>query len=202
MSIFRKYSRKPLTANENKISDLLDALDVELSELDHTDSPHAFFTAHKDAVSICGDIPSYKPGNEIENKVLRTLHYLFGDKTEITNRFIDRSSTGGRLSYDIDVFVEHKADMTDESYEYFLSLTGIDELVYTYCSVTFGSTRTYDYICDIREVKVGDEVVVPVGEEDTERIAKVVALNEYRYDEVPYPVAKTKRVIAKYGCGL
>ncbi len=202
MSIFRKYSRKPLTANEKKIAELLSSLDLELSELDHTDNPRSFFTAHNDAVRICGEILSYKPGNEIENKALKTLHYLFGDKTEMTNRFLDRSSTGGRLSYDIDAFVEHKADMTAESYEYFLSLTGIDELIYTYCTVTFGSSRTYDYICDLPGVCVGDDVVVPVGEEDSERIARVVSVNEYRYDEVPYPIAKTKRVIAKYGCGL
>ena len=124
------------------------------------------------------------------------------DKTEITNRFLDRLSTGGRLSYDVDAIIGNRDEMTEASYDYFLSLTGLDELCYTYCTVTFGGTRTYDYICEIPDISIGDEVIVPVGEEETEKLAKVTAIKEYRYDEVPYPVSKTKRIIAKYGCGL
>ncbi len=199
---FSKKKRDLSLRFEKRLSELILNLEVELDELDHTDSPHSFFLAYKDAVNICAEILSYKPASELDNRVLQTLHYLFGDKTEITNRFLDRSSSSGRLSYDIDAIIEHKDDMTDDSYDYFLALTGIDELAYIYCTVTFGSSRTYDYICEIPDISVGDEVIVPVGEDEIEKIAKVTDINEYRYDEVPYPVAKTKKIIAKYGCGL
>ncbi len=202
LGIFRKYGRKPLSLSDKRIRELFLRLDVELDELDHADSPNMFFLAYKDSVDICAKILSFKLGDETDSQILKTLHYLFGEKTDITNRFLDRSSRSGRLSYDIDAIIEHRYDMTDDSYEYFLDLTGLYELTYTYCTVSFGGTRTYDYICDIPDIHIGDEVIVPVGEEEIEKLAKVTDINEYRYDEVPYPVAKTKRIIAKYGCGL
>ncbi len=200
--IFSKKKRENTDADVDRIAMLLEHLDEELDEIDHADNPHSFFLAYKKAVDFCSEILSHKPGNEIDNRILETLHYLFVNKTEITNKFLNRSSTSGRLSYDVDAIVEYKNDMTEDSYDYFLSLTGIDELYYTYCTVTFGSSHTYDYICEISDVSIGDDVIVPVGEEEIEKLAKVTAINEYRYDEVPYPVAKTKKIIAKYGCGL
>jgi hypothetical protein len=187
---------------KESVAVLFQLLDEELDVIDHADNPHLFFLAYRDAVKYCGKILSYKPGKRTDSHILEILHHLFGDKTEITNRFLDRLSTGGRLSYDIDAIIENRDEMTEASYDYFLSLTGLDELCYTYCTVTFGGNRTYDYICEIPDISIGDEVIVPVGEEETEKLAKVAAIKEYRYDEVAYPVSKTKRIIAKYGCGL
>ncbi len=202
--MFGRYPKSNTFSASNKeaIAVLFRLLDEELDAIDHAHNPHLFFLAYRDAVKYCGKILSYKPGKRIDSHILEILHHLYGDKTEITNRFLDRLSTGGRLSYDIDTIIEHRVDMTDESYDYFLSLTGIDELSYTYCTVSFGGTRTYDYICEIPDISVGDEVIVPVGEEEIEKLAKVTAIKKYRYDEVPYPISKTKRIIAKYGCGL
>ncbi len=202
MALFRKHKRRLIASTHKRIPDLLENLDEYLDVVDHTDRPSMFFLAYKDAVNICAEILSYKPASELDNRVLQTLHYLFGDKTEITNKFLDRSSSSGRLSYDADEILTHKNEMTPDSYAYFLSLTGLDELRYTYCTVTFGGSNTYDYICEINDISVGDDVVVPVGEDEVEKLAKVTAINEYRYDEVPYPVSKTKKIIAKYGCGL
>lgn len=203
--MFGLFSKKKTAKNDADVDPtviLFQDLDEDLGELERTDDPHFFFLVYKRVVDICAEILSLKRGAEIDDQILKTLHYLFGNKTEITNKFLERSSTSGRLSHDIDAILEHKDDMTADSYDYFLSLTGIDELLYTYCTVTFGGSRTYDYISELPHVSVGDEVIVPVSEEEIEKIAKVIAVNEYRYDEVPYPVAKTKRIIAKYGCGL
>ena len=186
----------------NRLTMYLQLLDENLDVLEHTDSPHLFFLAYKDAVKCCSEILSMKRGKKMDDQMLKVLHHLFGDKTEITNRFIKRSSMSGRLSYDVDAIIEHRDDMTGESYEYFLSLTGLDELTYTYCTVTFGGNRTYDYICEIPDIEIGDEVIVPVGDDEIEKIAKVTFVREYRYDDVPYPVSKTKKILAKYGCGL
>lgn len=202
MAFLRRYKHRALSEIDRRIHELLIELDEVLDEIDHTESPSMFFLAYKDAVNICAEILSYKPNEEIDRRVMKVIHYLFTSKTDVTNKFLDRSSSSGRLSCDIDAIIEHKNDMTAASYEYFLSLTGLDELCYTYCTVTFGGTRTYDYICEIHDISVGDEVIVPVGEEEIEKLAKVTAIKEYRYDEVPYPVSKTKRIIAKYGCGL
>ena len=198
------FSRKKHnnSASIDRTAIRLSLLEEALDEIDHADSPHSFFRAYNEAVKHCAEILSYKLGREIDNQMLGILHHLFGDKTDITNKFLKRSSSGGRLSYDIDAIIEHRCDMTDDSYDYFLSLTGLDELSYTYCTVNFGGSRTYDYICEIPDIAIGDDVIVPVGEEEIEKIARVIDINEYSYDEVPYPVAKTKKIIAKYGRGL
>ena len=200
MGLFSKKKRNSASIDRTAIR--LSLLDEALDEIDHAESPHSFFRAYNEAVKHCAEILSYKLGREIDNQMLGILHHLFGDKTVITNKFLDRSSTSGRLSHDIDAIIEHRCDMTDDSYDYFLSLTGIDELSYIYCTVSFGAGRTYDYICEIPDIKVGDKVIVPVGDEDTEKLATVKSVKEYGYDEVPYPVSKTKRILAKYGCGL
>lgn len=200
--LFSKGKLINTAASVDRTSMYLQLLDEALDVIDHTDNPETFFSAYNDAVKYCAELLSYKLGDHIDRQMLDTLHHLFGGKTDITNKFLDRSSSSGRLSYDIDAILEHKDNMTDDSYDYFLSLTGLDELCYTYCTVTFGGSRTYDYICEIPSISVGDDVIVPVGEEETEKLAKVTAVNEYRYDEAPYPVAKTKRIIAKYGNGL
>ncbi|MBQ7778998.1 MAG: hypothetical protein IJ404_00750 [Clostridia bacterium] len=203
--MFGLFSKKNLLKTDSNVDQknfLFERLDEDLGRTESTDDPHSFFLCYKDAVDACAELLSLRLGDEIDNQILKTLHYLFGNKTEITNKFLERSSSSGRLSYDTDAIIEHKNDMTADSYDYFLSLTGLDELFYTYCTVTFGGTHTYDYICEIPNISVGDDVIVPVGEEETEKLAKVTAISEYRYDEVPYPVSKTKRIIAKYGCGL
>ena len=202
--MFGKFSNETnkIPASTDPVIVLFRLLDEYLDEIEHAEHPCGFFIAYKSAVDVCAEVLSLKRGEKTDKQALKALHYLFGDKTEITNRFLRRLSTSGRLSYDIDELVELRDEMTEASYEYFLSLTGIDELTYTYCTVTFGGNRNYDYICEIPGVSVGDEVIVPVGDDETEKLARVTAINEYRYDDVPYPVSKTKKIIAKYGCGL
>ena len=200
--LFSKKNLQKTDSNVDRMNLLFERLDEDLGQIERTDDPNSFFLCYKNAVDACAELLSLKLGDEIDSKMLETLHYLFGNKTDLINKFLDRSSSSGRLSYDSDAIIEHKDDMTSDSYDYFLSLTGIAELSYTYCTVTFGGNHTYDYICEISDISVGDEVIVPVGEEEIEKLAKVTAINEYRYDEVPYPVSKTKKIIAKYGCGL
>lgn len=200
--LFSKKNSQKTDSNVDRKNYLFERLDEDLGQIERTDDPDSFFLCYKNAVDACAELISLKLGDEIDSKMLETLHYLFGNKTDLINKFLDRSSSSGRLSYDADKIIQHKDDMTAESYDYFLSLTGLGELSYTYCTVTFGGNHTYDYICEISDISVGDDVIVPVGEEEIEKLAKVTAIKKYRYDEVPYPVSKTKKIIAKYGCGL
>lgn len=200
--LFSKKNLQNTDSNVDRKNFLFERLDESLGQIERTDDPKSFFLCYKNAVDACAELLSLKLSDEIDSKMLETLHYLFGNKTDLINKFLDRSSSSGRLSYDTDKIIEHKGEMTADSYDYFLSLTGLGELSYTYCTVTFGGNHTYDYICEISDISVGDEVIVPVGEEEIEKLAKVTAINEYRYDDVPYPVSKAKKIIAKYGCGL
>ncbi len=67
-----------------------------------------------------------------------------------------------------------------------------------YVSVRFKhSYSTYYYITDDEEITIGDHVLVPVGKENKEVEAVVEDVEYFKRDEVPYPLDKIKRVIAR-----
>lgn len=72
----------------------------------------------------------------------------------------------------------------------------VDENIYTFCGVMFPHTlHPYHYRTDDPTIKVGDEVLVPVGGKET--IGKVVSVGQYMRVAAPYPVDKTKFIISK-----
>lgn len=72
----------------------------------------------------------------------------------------------------------------------------VDDKVYTFCGVVFPhALHPYHYRTDDPSIKVGDEVLVPVG--DTVTTGKVVSVGQYLRVAAPYPVDKTKSIIAK-----
>lgn len=67
--------------------------------------------------------------------------------------------------------------------------------IYTYCKVRFPqSSAGYYYRTDINNICPGDKVLVPVGEENELTEAVVSAVGEYTYENVPYPIDKTKSI--------
>ena len=67
---------------------------------------------------------------------------------------------------------------------------------YKFVSVTFSDGgRHYDYLCDIPDVKVGDEVVVPSRDGDAH--VRVVGVFERSESETTLPIAKYKSVLNK-----
>ncbi len=72
----------------------------------------------------------------------------------------------------------------------------LDDTVYTFCGVTFPySLQPYHYRTEDSTIKVGDDVVVPVG--NKEAVGKVVSVGQYLRIAAPYPVDKTKSIIRK-----
>ncbi len=73
-----------------------------------------------------------------------------------------------------------------------------DKTIYTYCGVMLPfSDRPYSYRTDDDGLEIGDEVVVPVGEEDKEMNGIIVSIGRYASIGVPFPVEKTKFIIRK-----
>lgn len=71
-----------------------------------------------------------------------------------------------------------------------------DEEIYTYCGVAFPhSERVYHYRIGDLTIKIGDNVIVPVG--DKEAAGTVVSVGQYKRLYVPYPVEKTKQIFGK-----
>ena len=67
-----------------------------------------------------------------------------------------------------------------------------------YCGVEFSSGgHLYHYRTDNLDIAVGDRVIVPVGADNDERIAYIKTVEFCRWDNTPYPLEKTKAIIAK-----
>ncbi len=74
-----------------------------------------------------------------------------------------------------------------------------DKKIYHYCSVVFGDDfHPYHYRTEDTSLKIGDKVLVPAGKENEECIATVVSVEEHTRLTVPFPLDKTKFIIAKY----
>lgn len=70
---------------------------------------------------------------------------------------------------------------------------------YIYCDVAFNDYgRTYCYLADTDDYKVGDSVVVPAGRDNHESVVKIKAIKYYSTDNVPYPLHKMKHIIRKH----
>ena len=72
-----------------------------------------------------------------------------------------------------------------------------DEVIYL--SVRFfESYKNYYYQTKNDDINIGDCVVVPVGNDGTERIVEVVKKERYKIENVPIPLEKVKTVIEKF----
>lgn len=69
---------------------------------------------------------------------------------------------------------------------------------YIYCSVEFPPvSKSYYYRTEDDSLKVGDMVIVPVGNDGDEEVAFIRAIEHFPEDRLPFPLAKTKRIICK-----
>lgn len=78
-------------------------------------------------------------------------------------------------------------------------LSAEDKKVYKFCAVVFnGMNKPYSYLTGDLDVKVGDKVVVSIGDSQQERVATVVSVSECMKCVAPYPVDKAKTIIKIY----
>ena len=65
-----------------------------------------------------------------------------------------------------------------------------------YCGVEFSdSGRVYHYRTTDTRIKIGDKVIVPVGEDNYAKEVTVKTIEYCRWDDTPYPLEKTKEII-------
>lgn len=77
-------------------------------------------------------------------------------------------------------------------------LATTDKTIYNFCSVVFNSAnQPYTYLTGNFDVKIGDTVIVPVGNEGKETVATVVSTSQHMRLTAPYPVDKAKTIIKK-----
>ncbi len=87
---------------------------------------------------------------------------------------------------------------TKEKSDYVDPKAGTDKTVYNFCSVMFeNSQRQYIYLTGDNDIKIGDEVIVHVGEDNREVSATVVSTSQHMRLTAPYPVDKAKKILRK-----
>ena len=70
---------------------------------------------------------------------------------------------------------------------------------YIFLSVKFGDYgKPYYYLTDDDTIQVGDQVVVPVGDEGAERVVRVSKKSYYSPENVPMPIERVKFILEKF----
>lgn len=167
---------------EEGIASLLDSLDAET------------FFFHTEGVS------SDAVRNPLEKKNYRiTIDYLYGDQRVMTG-FFDKNG----LPDDFSDFAETVFD--------FMWFYGMGEIlnptVYgkvirkkndrIFCNVRFDKYgKTYCYLTDDDTLEAEDYVIVPVGKDDHESVAKIESIEYHPVEEAPFPIDKIKKIIRK-----
>ena len=193
-------SRKRDKQSEQSLTAIyFERLDFELDKIEKAVNPRDFFTSYKIAIALCNTLLSKGLAPDKQKPILDILFALNSEKTEKTNRFLDRCSRSGQLTNSVDEIISFRTEMSDESYEIFAEMTGISERFYTYCLVSFGTEKYYYYVSELDGIMVGDKVLVPAGKENEPTVASVVNVEKCRYDFAPYPPSKTKRIISIIG---
>lgn len=69
---------------------------------------------------------------------------------------------------------------------------------YNFCSVEFNEKgKSYYYLTEDDTLKIGDKVVVAVGDESHLAIAKIIRIDYFPEDKVPFPINRTKPILRK-----
>lgn len=69
---------------------------------------------------------------------------------------------------------------------------------YIFCSVVFEfGSRSYYYLTDDDSIEIGDVVIVPVGQDNCEKVAEVENIEYFKAENAPMPIEKVKRIIRK-----
>jgi hypothetical protein len=139
--------------------------------------------------------------NPLETKDYKiTVDYLYGEQKILTGTF-DKNG----LPDDFSAFAETVFD--------FMRFYGMGEILdpavhekplrkqtdYIFCNVKFDDYgKTYCYLTDDDNLKTGDYLVVPAGQDNHETIAQIESIEYHPAEDAPFPLDKIKKVIRKY----
>lgn len=155
------------------------------------DKIHKLFDLINDN-AVFDDIEDY---NEEQGEFKLVLYYPNMKKTiksELRINHLPEAIT------DVLAYIQYIFDYNQASYifnaNYFLQ-EDYQEDKYMYCLVEVEeASKLLWYRTDIESLRVNDVVLVPFGKSNETRIGKIVRIRFYDYDDVPFPVHKTKEI--------
>jgi len=72
-----------------------------------------------------------------------------------------------------------------------------------FCKVTFDDYgQAYTYLADTEDYEPGEEVIVPVGSDNRETVARIDSIEYLQPEDAPFPVEKAKHILRKYTHGV
>jgi hypothetical protein len=145
-----------------------------------------------------GDPPDDFSDSKESKKYSITVEYLYGKPRIISGTF---NKNG--LPEDFPVWAEDIRDLMD--------YCGRGEIIrpsiygkakrrsgdYIFCSVVFGSGRSYYYRTDDDTLQVGDSVIVPVRSEGETTVAEIEQIEYFSEADVPMPIDRVKFIIRR-----
>ena len=179
--------------NTKRENNDFEALDYNIDRIMHTLDAEEFFNC---LINVKACYVRLRISENYREADVEGIYSQLADVTSLTNDFLDRLSSSGRLIDQTEIIVRQKKLMTDESYEYFVSLTGMTDEPRLCCGVAFEGDKIYHYLCDIDDIHPGDRVIVPVGKYGDEAVGRVVSVGRYLRDFLPYPLHKMKKIIS------
>lgn len=71
-----------------------------------------------------------------------------------------------------------------------------------FCKVTFDDYgRSYTYLANTDDYEPGETVIVPVGSENRETVARIESIEYLQPEDAPFPIEKAKHILRKYTRG-
>lgn len=148
----------------------------------------------------------YTEGNSKEEKSNKKIRYKITiEYKNWEKRILEGNYNRQGLPTDYPYFIN--------AYQWLMQLYGFGEIFseknygrtvkkegeYIYCSVIFKENgKPYYYRTDDEDIAVNDLVVVPRGNNNENVVAKVIGIDYFEAERVPYPLEKTKFIISKY----
>ena len=178
-----------------------ETLNDSIKLLGMTVAPGTFFSRYEIAVREAKYLEKLCPWDEIGRHAGHLALFLEVNKIEIINDFLDRCDAAKKLHFLKEEMTQHRDAMPKECYAYFCQLLGqcnksSDQREYIYCSVVFKEQgKSYYYLCNRKNIRPGDQVMVPVGKNNEATTAQVVKVEVFQGNNAPVPVGHLKWIL-------
>ena len=182
-------------------------LSDSLKLIEKTTYPKTFFGRYNDALINADKI--YTTTHSEENKAYarEIIDDLEKNRDKRIIEFVDRCHLKGNLYSIKDELLSGQYDISPETVSYINELVAKIEAEedeapasgeYIYCSLSFSAEgKTYYYKTTDETLKYGDKVIVPIGNDGREGVAKIEKIERFKVGETPYPPRCTKNILGK-----
>lgn len=197
-----RVHRLPTRAELVQIEQLHDSMCESLTLINTTVYPKTYFHRYNLAIQQAEVLLTRYGRHKYNGVAAQTLQFLHSGKPALTNSFFDRCDKAGKLPFIRNDLLAVRSEIPDESFAYFETLfsryaNNESRKEYVFYSVIFNENgKPYYYLSDDDNIRCGDYVTVPIGEQSQEVIGRVVKIETFKGADAPIPIDRMKRILA------